>query len=62
MKTITSPVTVAVMQLSKYDFLTQELKSIKIISGVLSVLLPQCSDWQDFQDGETFRITAGKSF
>lgn len=62
MKTATLPATVGVMQPGEYTFLTEQLETMKVISGSLSVLLPGSQDWHSYHDNEVFQVAAGQKF
>ncbi len=58
----TLPATVGVMAAGDYEFGTSKKEVMSVISGALTVLLPQASDWQTFKSGESFEIEANVSF
>ncbi|GAA0312813.1 pyrimidine/purine nucleoside phosphorylase [Psychrobacter aestuarii] len=61
-KTISQPATVGVMSVGEYEFGTKEFETIQVISGALTVKLPDADDWQTFEVGEQFSIEANKTF
>lgn len=56
------PATVGVMAAGDYEFGTSQKEVMSVISGALTVLLPQASDWQTFKSGQSFEIEANVSF
>ena len=54
--------TVGVMAIGDYEFATAQKEVMTIVSGELSVKLPDASDWQTFVDGQQFCIAAGATF
>lgn len=60
--TATLPATVGVMAAGDYEFATSEKETMTVISGTLTVKLPDSEQWQDFSDGQSFIVEANKSF
>jgi len=58
----TLPATVGVMAPGEYEFNTNEHECITVVSGALTVLLPNHSEWQIFSAGECFEVSANKAF
>lgn len=56
------PATVGVMQVGEYEFATSEFETMTVVSGVLTVKLPQAEEWQTFNQGDTFCVDAGQTF
>ncbi|MFC3122901.1 pyrimidine/purine nucleoside phosphorylase [Agaribacter flavus] len=56
------PATVGVMAPGDYTFGTSEFETMTVVSGALIVQLPDESDWQKFNAGETFTVEANKEF
>ena len=56
------PATVGVMAPGEYEFATQQPETMTVISGVLTVQLPDQDAWQDFNAGEHFDVAADTSF
>lgn len=62
MKTATLPATVGVMQAGEYTFLTEQVETMKVISGALSVLLPASDEWQTYHENDEFQVASGQKF
>lgn len=62
LQTATLPATVGVMDVGEYEFGTSQFETMTVISGALTVKLPNSSEWQTFKDGETFTIEANQKF
>ena len=62
-QTPTLPATVGVMKVGEYEFGTSQFETMTVISGAISALLPNQTDWQTFKANETLSITLsqGKS-
>ena len=56
------PSTVGVISAGEYQFDTSQNEVVSVVSGVLSVQLPNTSDWVDYSSGESFEIAANQSF
>ncbi len=56
------PATVGVMVPGEYTFGTEKREYMTVISGALTVKLPDESEWNEFTEGETFIVEANKSF
>jgi hypothetical protein len=54
--------TVGVMEAGEYEFGTGTIEHMTITSGVLDVLLPDETEWNTFQKGETFTIAKDVRF
>ena len=61
-QTTSKPATVGVMSVGEYEFGTSEFETIRVISGALSVKLPDADDWQTISAGEQFNVDADKTF
>lgn len=61
-ETATKPATVGVMEIGEYEFGTSEFETMSVVSGALTVKLPESDDWQTFSAGEQFTIEANKKF
>jgi uncharacterized protein YaiE (UPF0345 family) len=62
LKTKTLPATVGVMAEGEYRFGTGAAETMHIISGEVSVRLPDESEWQTFIDGQVFDVKGQSSF
>ena len=61
-QTSTLPATVGVMEIGEYEFGTSEFETMSVVSGALTVKLPESDEWQTFNAGEQFTIDANQKF
>lgn len=61
-QTSTLPATVGVMEVGEYEFGTSEFETMSVISGALTVKLPDSNEWQTFKASEQFTVEANKKF
>ncbi len=61
-QTATKPATVGVMEIGEYEFGTSEFETMSVVSGALTVKLPDSEEWQTFKAGEQFTVEADKKF
>jgi uncharacterized protein YaiE (UPF0345 family) len=61
-RTHEKPATVGVMAPGDYEFGTTEFETMTVISGALTVLLPQQKEWKTYTASEVFTIEANKTF
>ena len=61
-QTATKPATVGVMEIGDYEFGTSEFETMSVVSGALTVRLPESDDWQTFNAGEQFTVDANQKF
>ena len=61
-QTATLPATVGVMKVGEYEFGTSQFETMTVISGAISALLPDQTDWQAFKAHETFTVDANQKF
>lgn len=61
-KTATLPATVGVMAPGEYEFGTSQKETVTVVSGALTVKLPDAADWQTFNEGDTFIVEADRKF
>jgi len=61
-KTATLPATVGVMVPGEYEFGTSEKEVMTVVSGALTVKLPDSSDWKTYKQGDSFTVAANKKF
>lgn len=54
--------TVGVMAPGEYEFGTNELEIMHVISGKLTVKLPGSEQWQDFSAGSQFTVPGNSRF
>jgi uncharacterized protein YaiE (UPF0345 family) len=58
----TKTATVGVMSIGEYEFGTSEFETMSVVSGALTVKLPESDEWQTFAAGEQFTVDANKNF
>lgn len=56
------PATVGVMAPGEYEFATNQKETMTVVSGALTVKLPDSEQWHTYTDGEIFIVEANKSF
>ena len=61
-QTATLPATVGVMAPGEYEFGTSQKETMTVVSGALTVRLPDAADWQTFEAGRSFVVAAGQKF
>ena len=61
-KAATLPATVGVMVPGDYEFGTSEKEVMTVVSGALTVKLPDSSDWKTYNAGGSFTVAANKKF
>ena len=61
-KTATLPATVGVMEMGEYEFGTSQKETMTVVSGALTIMLPDTSDWQTFNQGDSFVVEANEKF
>ena len=61
-KTTTLPATVGVMEIGEYEFGTSQKEIMTVVSGALTVMLPNASDWKIFNQGDNFVVNANEKF
>ena len=61
-QTATKHATVGVMEIGEYEFGTSEFETMSVVSGALTVRLPESDDWQTFNAGEQFTVDANQKF
>jgi len=54
--------TIGVMTKGEYTFATSSVEYMTIISGEMTVLLPDNNEWQTFKTSETFIVDKNKEF
>jgi len=58
----TLPATIGVMAVGDYTFGTDCRETMTVVSGTLTVKLPEQNDWQTFSEGESFVVEANQRF
>ena len=61
-KTSTLPATVGVMEIGEYEFGTAQKETMSVVSGALTVMLPNANDWKTFKQGDSFIVEANEKF
>ncbi|MFA7555952.1 MAG: pyrimidine/purine nucleoside phosphorylase [Spongiibacteraceae bacterium] len=61
-QTATLPATVGVMAVGEYEFGTSQKETMTVVSGALTVKLPNSDSWETFNAGESFIIEANEKF
>ncbi|MFT6433205.1 MAG: hypothetical protein ACJAVI_001247 [Candidatus Azotimanducaceae bacterium] len=56
------PATVGVMAVGEYKFSTSQRETMTVVSGALTVKLPDSEKWMTFSAGEHFIVAADKAF
>ncbi|WP_460045110.1 pyrimidine/purine nucleoside phosphorylase [Pseudomonas sp. S2_H01] len=54
--------TVGVMSKGEYEFSTADREIMHVVSGSLSVLLPDSTQWEHFKTGAQFPVPANSKF
>ncbi|MGV8918351.1 MAG: pyrimidine/purine nucleoside phosphorylase [Pseudomonas sp.] len=54
--------TIGVMAPGDYEFGTAQREIMHVISGALSVKLPDSTDWETFEAGSQFKVPANSKF
>jgi uncharacterized protein YaiE (UPF0345 family) len=60
--TASLPATMGVMAPGEYEFATSQFETMTVVSGALTVLLPDTNDWQTFGAQDQFTIEAQQKF
>lgn len=50
------------MDVGEFEFGTNTIEHMTVITGLLTVLLPNATEWKDYQAGETFVVPANTKF
>ncbi len=56
------PATVGVMAVGEYEFGTDSIEIMTVVSGSMEIKLPKSSDWKTFKAGESFEVAKGVTF
>ena len=54
--------TVGVIESGEYEFNTDSKETMTIVSGAMSVFLPEYNEWEDFGTGSSFDVPAKSTF
>jgi uncharacterized protein YaiE (UPF0345 family) len=60
--TETLPATIGVMAVGDYEFGTSQFETMKVVTGALTVQLPDSDQWQTFAENEQFTVEANQKF
>ena len=61
-QTATLPATVGVMAIGEYEFGTSQDEVMTVVSGALTVMLPNATEWKTFAAGSKFEVAANQKF
>jgi len=61
-KTATLPATVGVMEAGEYEFGTSKKETMTVVSGALTVMLPNANNWETFNQNDSFIVEANEKF
>ena len=61
-QTATLPATVGVMAVGDFEFGTTQKETVTVVSGALTVKLPDSSAWKTYKAGDHFIVTANEKF
>ena len=56
------PATVGVMAPGEYEFGTSQKETVTVVSGALTVKLPDATNWRTFNEGDSFIVEANRKF
>ena len=62
LQTASVPATVGVMTPGEYEFGTAQPETMTVVSGALTVLLPDAMEWQTFESGSSFDVPGQSKF
>lgn len=54
--------TVGVIEAGEYEFKTDGKEAMTVVSGTMSVYLPEYNEWEDFGPGSSFDVPAKSAF
>ena len=54
--------TVGVIQAGEYEFNTDGPEAMTVVSGTMSVYLPEYNEWEDFGAGSSFSVPGKSTF
>lgn len=61
-ETVEGPATLGVMAVGEYEFGTSQKEFMTVVTGSLTVMLPEATEWKTFAKGETFIVEPNKKF
>lgn len=59
---VEGPATVGVMAVGEYEFGTDSIEIMTVVSGTMDIKLPDTDEWKTFQAGESFEVAKGVKF
>ena len=54
--------TIGVIQAGEYEFSTDTKEAMTVVSGTMSVYLPEYDEWEDFGSGSSFDVPEKSKF
>src|SRR5699024_12487967 len=61
-QTATLPASVGVMEIGEYEFGTSDCETMSVVSGALTVKLPESDEWQICSAGVPFAVEADQKY
>lgn len=61
-QTSSLPATIGVMDIGEYEFGTSQKETMTVVSGALTVMLPNSREWETFDQGDSFIVAANEKF
>jgi uncharacterized protein YaiE (UPF0345 family) len=61
-QTAEGPATIGVMAAGEYEFGTSTVEIMTVITGKLTVRLPESDEWKDYGPGASFTVGANEKF
>ena len=61
-KTAQCPATIGVIAPGEYEFGTSTIEIMTVITGKLSAMLPESTEWTEYGPGKSFTVPANKKF
>ena len=61
-QTSSLPATIGVMDIGEYEFGTSQKETMTVVSGALTVMLPNSREWETFDQGDNFIVAANEKF
>jgi uncharacterized protein YaiE (UPF0345 family) len=60
--TANGPATIGAMAVGEYEFGTSQHEIMQVVSGALTVKLPDAEDWKTYEAGSHFEVPANSKF
>ena len=61
-KTATLPATLGVMEIGEFELDTSKKEVMTVVSGALTVKLPNSDKWETYNQGDSFIVPANEKF